>query len=56
MTNKEFSNQDALFREACKLARIEPSKRQASKYRNGRGLARTQKAKAILKVAERGNK
>lgn len=39
MTNKEFAAQDTKFRKACESANIEPTSRQASKYRSKRGLA-----------------
>ena len=39
MTNLEFSK-NKLFKQACKAAGIEPTQRQASKFRNGKGLAR----------------
>ncbi len=38
MTNKEFLK-DKAFLECCKKANIEPSKRQASKFRNKKGIA-----------------
>jgi hypothetical protein len=39
VTNTEFANSDYVFRKACALADVPPSPRQASKYRNGRGVA-----------------
>ncbi len=39
MTNKEFAARNAEFRKACSNAGIEPTSRQASKYRNKCGLA-----------------
>lgn len=47
MTNKEFSEQDKVFNKACNIAGINPTKRQASKYRNGRGLAYRKKTLAV---------
>ena len=38
-TNREFAAQDQTFRTACFNAHVEPTKRQASKYRNGKGRA-----------------
>lgn len=38
MTNREFAN-DRLFVEACRLASVPPSARQASKFRAGYGKA-----------------
>ena len=45
MTNKEFAVQDAQFRKACEAAGVEPTARQASKYRNNQGLAYQSKGK-----------
>jgi hypothetical protein len=39
LTNAKFAASDELFRAACKLAAIEPTRRQASKWLNHRGLA-----------------
>lgn len=39
-TNKKFAQKNTLFKEACNLAGIPPTPRQASKYLNGKGLAR----------------
>jgi hypothetical protein len=39
VTNTEFANSDYIFRKACALADVPPSPRQASKYRNRRGIA-----------------
>ena len=39
MTNREFAAQDAQFRKACEVVGLEPSVRQASKWRNKTGLA-----------------
>lgn len=36
--NRNFA-QSPLFRKACELAKTEPTKRQASKFRNKKGLA-----------------
>lgn len=38
-TNAHFAAHDTVFRRACILADVEATKRQASKYRNGRGRA-----------------
>jgi len=48
LSNKEFSEQDKVFRMACELASLPPSVRQASKFRRGKGLAFPRKIKAIL--------
>ena len=39
MTNKEFAVQDKKFRKACESVGLEPSVRQASKWRSKTGLA-----------------
>ncbi len=39
MTNREFAAQDAQFRKACEVVGLEPTRRQASKWRNKQGLA-----------------
>jgi len=39
MTNRKFAVEDKKFRACCKAMKIEPTKRQASKYRNEKGLA-----------------
>lgn len=38
-TNTKFMKDDKSFNDACKMAGITPTKRQASKYRRGLGLA-----------------
>lgn len=39
MTNKEFAETNAHFRRVCRAANVEPTTRQASKYRNRKGSA-----------------
>lgn len=39
MTNKEFAGEIKAFGEGCRKSNIPPTKRQASKWRNKRGLA-----------------
>lgn len=39
MTNKEFARSDTNFINACEATGTKPTPRQASKYRNQRGLA-----------------
>jgi len=46
VTNEAFSK-DVLFQESCKLAKVEPTKRQASKWRAGKGRARPFRMKAL---------
>lgn len=38
VTNREYAETDK-FKAACKRAGVEPTPRQASKYRNGKGRA-----------------
>jgi len=39
MTNAEFAREDENFKKCCELASVEPSRRQASRWRRGTGLA-----------------
>jgi hypothetical protein len=39
ITNKKFSTDDDFFKKACEKAGVEATTRQASKFRNNRGLA-----------------
>ena len=39
MTNKEFADKNKEFRDACARAGVEPTRRQASKWRMKKGLA-----------------
>lgn len=39
VTNAQFAKNDPTFAKACELAEVEPTKRQASKFRNKRGAA-----------------
>ncbi len=39
VTNKQFAELDDTFNEACRLANIPCTKRQASKFRNRKGIA-----------------
>lgn len=57
MTNREFSEKNELFKKCCELAHVEPTQRQASKFRMGRGLALVMKnaAKKELKPKETKN-
>ena len=45
-TNLQFSKKDRVFKESCELSGAEPTKRQASKFRMGKG-----KAAAFAKLA-----
>ena len=46
LNNTQFAAEDHLFRQACNLAGIQPTKRQASKWRNKKGTAYQFKSKA----------
>lgn len=39
VTNKEFAKENSTFQKACKTAEVDPTSRQASKYRNKTGKA-----------------
>jgi len=39
MTNKEMAK-DKVFVKACEITKVEPTKRQAAKFQNGKGTAR----------------
>jgi hypothetical protein len=39
LTNKEFANSDPGFLEACARVQLKPTKRQASRWRNRKGIA-----------------
>lgn len=39
MTNKDLADGDEVFQRACKLAGVEPSRRQYSKWKLGQGKA-----------------
>lgn len=38
-TNKEFAKEDEQFKTACERSQTDPTKRQASKWRNKKGKA-----------------
>lgn len=50
MTNQKFSKADRLFIEACKMANVEVTKRQASKFRRNIGLASKFRNKALQQL------
>lgn len=54
MTSRQFAATDPLFRKCCELAGIQPTKRQASKFRSerGKGKARQFVAAASQLVAK----
>jgi phosphoribosylpyrophosphate synthetase len=43
----KFSKENQLFSKCCELAECEPTKRQASKFRNGEGKAFSKRDEAI---------
>lgn len=43
MNNREFSQSDLIFKKACEEAGVKATKRQASKFRNGKGRAFSKK-------------
>ena len=51
-TNLFFANNDQLFKEACALAGISATARQASRYRRDRGVAFRFKKEAIARVGK----
>jgi hypothetical protein len=48
VTNKKFAEQDEIFKKACDVAGIKPTKRQASKFRLGKGLAFESRNKQVV--------
>ena len=52
-TNAEFAIKNLVFREACVLARVRVTKRQASKFRRGKGLAFRKREEATHAEAAR---
>ena len=51
-TNLYFANNDQLFKEACELAGIPTTARQASRYRRDKGKAFSFKKEAIARVGK----
>lgn len=54
MTNREFMH-GCIFQKTCELTRTQPTKRQASKYRSGKGKAFTAKLKATNLCSNKEN-
>lgn len=54
ITNAEFAKTDVLFRKACEVAGTPVTKRQAGKYRNGRGLASQCRTEATKLLKQEG--
>jgi len=50
LTHKEYRNKNEIFKKACGLAGIERTTRQASKYRNSKGLAHRYRKKAQSEI------
>ena len=53
-TNQQFADKDEVFRRACQLAGIQPTKRQAAKWRSNHGRAHEFR-RAALEVLEAQN-
>ena len=49
-TNKFFAEHDEVFKKACEIAGVDPTPRQASKYRMKRGSAYKWKKVAITEL------
>jgi hypothetical protein len=47
MTNRQFAKENEIFKQSCQEAKVEPTKRQASKFR--RNLGKAFKAKGSVK-------
>ncbi len=54
--NKDYAQNNQLFIEACRLAVITPTRRQASKFRQGRGAAYRLINQARVSLREKGGK
>jgi len=52
LSNKLFSENDEVFKIACVMADTVPTTRQASKFRNKKGLALKFKRQAVLELAK----
>jgi len=50
MKNSEFAEKDEVFLKACEKADVKPTKRQASRFRNKKGMAYRFKRKAVIAV------
>ncbi len=50
-SNAHFAKNNALFRRACELAKVEPTARQASKWRNQRGRAYAMRNAAVKEAS-----
>ena len=55
LTNVEFRKTDKVFRKACKLAGVPATTRQASKYRNGKGLASQVDRGLVSRIVNKDN-
>ncbi len=49
MMNRELGEKDRVFQIACEMAKVEPTKRQASKFLNQKGLAYPMRKLAVTK-------
>jgi hypothetical protein len=52
MNLRKFAAEDTLFRAACAEAKVEPCRRQASKWRAGRGAAYAKRGVAQARLRE----
>jgi hypothetical protein len=52
VTNTKFAEVDKVFQAACSEAGLEPTPRQASKYRNKRGLAYGYRPQALATIRQ----
>lgn len=52
MSNRKFADTNVLFRKACELAKVPPTKRQASKFRNHVGQAEQMRGSALRSLGE----
>ena len=53
LTNQDYAQQNEVFREACHIAGVEATKRQASKFRLGVGTAYKYRKEAVILVEQR---
>jgi len=52
VTNAKFATIDKLFKAACSLAGVEPTTRQAAKYRNKKGSAYLYRTQALQEIRQ----
>jgi hypothetical protein len=54
VTNIDYQKHNPVFVRACTIAGVNPSRRQASKYRNGRGISYRKKDEALNQLKREG--